>query len=183
MSSASRWRVPLPDLSENRRHTDIPIKSGRDDEIFWFVAITRVSRSFSVGHQRCNRRYRSGYHSIRGGRQRPVVRPVHLKARGRCRPLARLHRITRPASRVAASNAILAAAVQVPGGSNIVLSLADHRDFQIRVPRRSSSISHRLDAVFTNGTYLMTIGAPWTTGRPPRRWISRATPIPIRHKS
>ncbi len=55
------------------------------------------------------------------------------------------------------SNTILAAAVQVPGGSNIVLSLTDPATSKFKF--ESLFIDQpSLDAVFTNGTYLMTIG-------------------------
>jgi hypothetical protein len=55
------------------------------------------------------------------------------------------------------SNTILSAAVQVPGGSNVVLSLTDPATSKFKF--QSLFIDQpSLDAVFTNGTYLMTLG-------------------------
>ena len=55
------------------------------------------------------------------------------------------------------SNTILTAAVQVPGGSNIVLSLTDAATSRFKFEALFID-QPSLDAVFTNGTYLMTIG-------------------------
>jgi hypothetical protein len=55
------------------------------------------------------------------------------------------------------SNTILSAAVQVPGGSNMVLSLTDAATSKFKFEALFID-QPSLDAVFTNGTYLMTIG-------------------------
>jgi hypothetical protein len=56
----------------------------------------------------------------------------------------------------ASSNTILSAAVQVPGGSNIVLSLTDPANSRFKFEALFID-QPSLDAVFTNGTYQMTI--------------------------
>ena len=55
------------------------------------------------------------------------------------------------------SNTILSAAVQVPGGSNVVLSLTDPESSKFTFDALFLD-QPSIDAVFTNGTYLMTIG-------------------------
>src|ERR1700693_4186633 len=54
------------------------------------------------------------------------------------------------------SNTILSATVQVPGGSNVVLSLTDPETSKFEFQSLFTS-QQGMDAVFTNGTYLMTI--------------------------
>jgi hypothetical protein len=55
------------------------------------------------------------------------------------------------------SNTILSAAVQTPGGSNLVLSLSEPESSKFKF--QSLFISQQaMDAIFTNGAYLMTIG-------------------------
>jgi Viral BACON domain len=55
------------------------------------------------------------------------------------------------------SNTILGATVQAPSGSNIVLSLSESENSKFKFQALFTSLSD-MDAIFTNGNYLMAIG-------------------------